>query len=299
MHRLIRRQEVVVGGVDSITDPVALAHHLVDLQGYTEEFVYTSHLRTSSLHSVCIRERILGLRSDALRTSRVGRDLAIIFEKGNFYHHLCQDTPLVFGDKRVGWWKCQACGGKYFGRPPRQHCKQCNAKPSVFRYSEHSMMLNDPVYITGHPDLFLEVEKADIRVAEIKSLDIDEFVGLRMPKADNAIQLLSYMEYLQHDRTLPIKPSPTKGLLVYFAKRGKKDIFPIKIFHVTKATHGHLLNPVVRDLTNFKRAVDDESYLPSVDRTCLQSGFNTYKARSCQVRDLCMQAVQQEALNGR
>ena len=287
LRRIVRspsRREIIQTGIDAITDPVQLAHALTNLEAQREELEYSRYLRVSSLYTVCVRERLLGLRNDVLKTKWISRDTVLLFEKGNYYHDLVQNTSLIFDRARIGWWECMACNFRRFGRPPTKPCR-CGARKEAIRHKEHHLEIDDPFNVSGHQDLFLEVGGGDIRVLDVKSLDIDEMVKMISPKPENVYQVQGYMEFGQYDKNLPIKPNRNRGLLLYFAKRSRKGVFPIKMFHVVRQQV--VVDAMTRDLNDFRRGLEDISFLPPPKDKCKDSAWNNYEARSCGALEFC------------
>jgi hypothetical protein len=129
------------------------------------------------LHDVSVRERVLGYRSHAFFKRAINANLHLTFALGHAIHDYLQNTVVNFGDKRFGWWKCAACGHKYFGRFPKHDCGGCKAPKKAIRYEEHSIKMEDPFRTTGHIDSFMEVEPSSIRVVDFKTKNNDRQGG--------------------------------------------------------------------------------------------------------------------------
>jgi hypothetical protein len=290
MSRIVRMRESL-HAVDSIADPLQLGHALCALQSETEEHIYHQYIRGSSASKICIRDRILGWRNNLLKTNRISVSERLIYDVGNAYHRWMQNSPVYFGDRRVGWWKCLYCKNRYFGKAPKQKCS-CGMSPEGIIYDEHEMVLNgDPAYVGGHPDMFLEIENNDIRVAEIKSMKGDEWKTLKFPLAENVFQLHTYFCFLPYDSNLPIRVNHLRGFLFYVNKNPGRE-FPIKAFNIVRQET--IVQTIMSDMLSHKRGIEDETYIPPVEQACLSSSWSNYRAKSCPSLHLCRQSTAKE-----
>ena len=276
-----------VGGasIDHVTDPVMLAHQLLTIPSGAEKHEYARKLRISSISDVCVREVLLGIRNgvSSKRFTNVG--LQVTFDIGHAFHEFIQNSQEYLGRKKVGWWRCSACGVKYFGRYPVQRCSSCNAYPEAFRHEEHSLSLPEEIPVSGHPDDFLEIAPGDIRVVDYKSLSGDEFKKLTAPKAEHIIQVTGYMEYLQYDLKLPAKINSRRGLLIYMSKQHVAQQFPFKVFHVDRQqSYVDIIKAKVADL---QQGLKDQNFLPTLNNRCELSEFTDSRSRQCPVHDIC------------
>jgi len=288
MNRIIRPR-MIRAPIDDITDPIVLGHALTGLGSHSEKFKYSKYVRVSSFHDVCIRERVLGWRHNLLLTERTSISDHMLYDKGNAYHEWLQNDPKYFGDRRIGWWRCLACKEKRFGRPPTKKCKHCGAHPEAIKYEEHEMKIVDPFYVSGHPDMMLEVQINDIRVAEIKSMKSEQFEKLRTPLAANVMQLVGYMTYMPFDKSLPIRVNSESGLLVYVSKKEMSESYPLKAFHIHRQPA--MVRTMAVELAFHKKGVEDDQFVPDLYSTCLQTEWKTWKARKCPCLELCVAAT--------
>lgn len=148
------------------------------------------------------------------------------------------------------------------------------------------MKLDDPK-VTGHPDMLYALTMEEIRVLELKTLNGDEFKALERPKAEHVFQVIGYMHYLPKDKTLPIKINPNKGLIWYFSKQMTKASLPFKAFHISK--DAITVRALETTLEQFTRGIQEADYLPEPLAACRQSGWKTYRARSCPLTELCQE----------
>ena len=274
-------------GIDTISNPQLLAHQLLRLDFPEEAHLYSRRLRLSNIADSCVRERLLGLRNSVMVKSVVDMRLRVTFDLGNGIHEFLQNHPGYFGKQRLGWWRCGACGHGVFGRRPAKSCKICKALPEASRYAEHSLSLPEDIPVSGHPDNFLEVAPGDIRIMDFKSITGEEFKRLSAPRHEHAMQVNGYMEYIQYDKTLPVKINPNRGLVLYVSKNHIADSLPFKAFHVERTAP---LIQFIRDkVADFKKGLEDEEFLPHPLTRCSASNFQSSVAKVCPVVSFCSQ----------
>lgn len=277
----------VATGVDLITNPQRLAHQLLRLDSLVEENRYMRRLRLSNIADVCVREQLLGLRNDVIFKGVVDISLRVTFDLGSGIHDFLQNGANYLGENRLGWWRCSACGRKIFGRRPTAHCHKCTALPGAFRYQEHALRLPEGIPVSGHPDNFLEVAPGDIRIVDFKSINGEEFERLTAPKAEHAMQVNGYMEYIQYDDTLPVRIHRNKGFVLYVSKKHMPKSLPFKMFHVER--NPAFIQVIHSKVADFTKGLEDESFLPAPSTKCLAAHFQSGRARTCPVVALCSQ----------
>ncbi len=273
--------------IDSIENPFRLATALLTYKhlSRTEVRKYPPYLRCSTIHSVCVREQILGWRLDKQVRSHVDSSLQMTFDIGNAVHFYIQNSKQYFGDKQIGYFECMACGHVVFGRKGRlQPCQNCKAHQRAFFYKEHHMSIRKPFRLSGHQDLFLEVSLGDVRIADIKTLKTDLWKKLEEPYADHKIQVHGYMIGAEYDTKFPIKVRSDRALLIYVPKEMVKGL-PFKAFHVRR--DDSIVSMIVDELELFRDAYNDESIIPPLHQLCERSEFGNYQSRSCPVLNEC------------
>lgn len=267
-----------------IDDPVKMAVSVVPL-GVSERRDSIGPPRASSLYDACMRMHVLGVKLNRSRKEVVGLSGRIIFGYGNAVHYWIQNSPDFFGDNRIGWWRCSACGKvRYFGKPPKKPCKSCGASVQATIYHEHRILINDPWQISGHPDLFL-LKDGVLRVVELKTMNGSEFAGLVVPKIEHQWQIQAYMSGC--GGTLP-KTAPefdnSKGYVVYISKLVRPGEFPIKFFTVHRDEA--LLSRVREKVGLYEKGIK-EGKLPPMLPAC-QRNPQGYKTRNCPVARDCL-----------
>jgi len=283
-----------VGGrleLDSITNPNALTWKLMHVGGMSDS-EYATRIRASSIGKVCVRELLLGWRNDLNRKERLSLPQRVTFDIGNAVHYFLQNSPgdTYFGERRIGWWECTACGHRRFGRPPKNKCKKCRAYKKAIVYREHEILMDSPWRASGHIDMLLEVAKGRFRVADFKTMAADRFKDLKRPVGDHILQVVAYLMLLEHDTDgLPVKVDTDRAFLMYISKGHSVKELPIKTFVVERA---EIFEKVVVDkFESFTRGFHDSSYLPDVSQECSDSNFTCWTAKSCAAVGLCRQLV--------
>lgn len=268
---------------DTEGDTAALASHFSNFASQEEERLIGKP-RASGLYSACIRKHVLGTLFNRKEKSYVSFKDKILFGYGNAIHYWLQNTPDIFGDRRLGWWECSACKKTVkFGRfPERETCK-CGAHRDAFVYREHVLQEE---FFSGHPDMFLDCGDGIARVAEFKSINGSDFENLTVPLINNVWQLSSYMDRCSRDKSLPIRIDGSKGYLFYITKRLKKEVFPLKGFVVKRDPD--LLSRINQKIDQYAKAIKSRSLdqLPELDMAC-QRNPQSYQARNCAVQYEC------------
>lgn len=269
------------------TDPSVLASMTVRLSPDMDT-VKIRKPRASSLYKACMRMHVLATRFKKSKKSVVGLKSKLTYGFGNAIHGWVQNTPDIFGDRRLGWWQCLACGKiMYFGTPPKKACRHCGAHQRAARYFEHFMDLSDPYPATSHADLFIKHSSGVNRVIELKTISGDQFPKLKSPVIDHVWQLVLSMWGSNFDKNLPIKVDRKLGYVIYFSKKEHADMFPIKMFPVP--AEPALVRRIKKKLVLYREGMADfPKSLPPPDSTCAKSNFTNYKSRSCPTRKECL-----------
>jgi hypothetical protein len=289
--RLIRKR-IPADSIDLVTDPEELAKYITFAKVEVARLQYPSHCRISKLYDGCMRELVLGNRYELGFSERVTLGKRFMFDKGHAYHRYLQNDPYYFGNNRVGWWSCLACGHARFGLPPTKSCPACNARAKATVYKEHEVRLDAPFRVSGHPDMFLRIGKGDIRTVEIKSIKHEFFEKLKKPMAEHVHQVTGYMVILQHDSTLPVRINPDRGILVYVTKGSPMKNFPMKAFHVKREQY--VVDTITSDLTSFTEGVRNAAYTPAPLSICVDGNWLGSTARRCGISGICKEEFLKE-----
>jgi hypothetical protein len=238
--------------------------------------------RASSLYSACIRQLVLAKGQED--TERISLAERITFGIGDAVHHWAQNTPFLFGDNRVGWWRCMNCGKiRTFGRPPVKPCRHCGAPHTAAIYHEHSAVAPDPYQGTGHPDLFIRKSKM-LRLVELKTIAADGFTALTSPKIEHVWQLQFYMWACSQDSRLPKQPDGRVGYICYLSKGHLRQSLPCKMFILER--DDNIIKEIQAKLAAYQDAFSKD-VLPECESECVRKEFACYRARDCGVMERC------------
>jgi hypothetical protein len=273
--------------LDDILNPALLAHQVLNLDSLAEDYEYPRKLRLSSIADVCVREQLLGLRNGIKRKDISTISWRVTYDIGNALHAFLQNGVNYLGSKRLGWWRCSACGHKFFGKVPAQNCRQCGALSEAIRYMEHTLSLSDDIPVSGHPDMFMEVSPGDIRVVDFKTINGDDFDRLTAPNHDHIMQVNGYMEYLQMDDSIPVSINKDSGFVLYISKKHAAKSLPFKMFHIERTPI--FLEAIQEKVENFKHGLADDKYLPPPNSKCSIVNYRSGRGKSCPVSALCSQ----------
>lgn len=271
-------------GVSS--DPVRNAMRLIHFYKTDSDYSgYDGYMRASTIAVACPREEYLGYKYNLVRRDMAASDpsLRVVFDIGTAVHKFIQNNRSYFGDSRIGWWKCLACGSKVFGRMiDSMSCERCGAGISAIEYHEHSFRLDSPVRVSGHVDMLVDFGGA-VRILDIKTIDRDAFLDLDTPHHNNVLQVICYMNYINMSG-IPVKVAEDYALLLYVSKGYTKNSFPMKCFVVKNDEF--LFRSVEAKLKAFTDAVN-YGILPKPMDECVRSDFSVYRAKVCPASDVC------------
>lgn len=244
--------------------------------------------RASNLYDDCMRKRVLGVKSMARSQQWTNFSDRVTFGIGGALHYWVQNTPDVLGHRRIGWWECMACGFTVaFGRRPSYRCPKCKAKNKALEYREHSLNLRSPFYVTGHPDMFVEMVSGSIRVLEIKSMVGSQFQSLASPMISHQWQIQTYMwACSKKEGGLPIPVDPNYGYMMYISKKHTTGSLPVKVFLVQRDEA--LLLRVKKKLLQYKNGIENyPQCLPDLAADCARTSWTNWRAKNCPVLSQC------------
>ncbi len=287
-------KDVSLSQIEKTGDPEALAISFSDFKTERETQA-VAQPRASSLYDACMRKHVIGTIQGLDEPQWISIRTKIVYGIGNAIHDLIQNTGILFGDRRYGWWFCGACRRvRYFGAPPKKPCEKCKAHQDATVYREHYLNLKKPLFVTGHPDMFFRpVHIKRLRIVELKTIEGDEFDKLRSPLAAHEWQLHTYLWAISFDKTIPMEVDISVGYIVYVTKRTRKEIFPVKIFPIISNTD--LLKRIKAKLTLYKDGlIVYPKNLPGPVEDCVRSRFEGYRAKQC----VALKECKKYAING-
>jgi len=264
-------------------DPTDLAIGFTELSRKREDFYGLP--RMSGLYDMCIREYILGHRLRRKKVQYIDASLSIVFDIGHAIHSIVQNSDRYFKGMKMGYWKCLSC---------EHDTSVVNLRPAVcpichkdrMEYKEVDLKIPG---LTAHPDLFLKLPQTEkARVAEIKTMKKDQFLGLLAPLPENVYQMTGYV-YMAN-KTGIIDVDTETGYLVYVSKEhpGTKT-FPIKIFKVKPEPvyTKDIEEKVFQYLNYYDPETRTVKGLPLPIDACKNTHWNGYRSKSCPVLKEC------------
>ena len=272
-------------------DPELITRDFVSAKSRMQVRKLPRYPRASSLYKDCMRQLVFLNKCEIEEKDYVGFSNTVIFDIGNSVHFWAQNTKaFISDDLRCGFWKCRACGyTTVFTKVVKTSCPVCGAKSKAFEYKEYSLKLESPLFVTGHPDMFVEKPIGNFRVLELKTIDSAAFDKLKAPLIEHLWQIQTYMWGLEKDRLSDsIKFDSKYGYIMYVSKGLKMKSAPIKTFLVTRDKI--ILRDILNKLTAFKKGFVN-NILPEPYSPCIDSGFSTYLAKNCPVLNFCKKAL--------
>ena len=253
--------------------------------------------RASSIDKACMRMHVLLSKSNIPKKEYLGFGDRLTFAWGDAFHIMAQNTNVVLkAQYRRGWWRCMSCNTILgFGASPNKdyRCKKCNSRREAIIYHEHSMVVDDPFYLTGHPDMFVEFgQKGLLTITEFKTMAGHMFKKLDKPLAEHVCQITSYMMGGDKDvSTLKIPPmykiNTEYAIIIYITKEAiAKGTKPFKAFRVrrNKIFEGMLLEK----LQAFKMGYENyPNNIPEPESLCSHNKFQSSISKDCPALAQC------------
>lgn len=253
--------------------------------------------RASSIDKACMRMHVLMSKYQGMhKKESLDFNSRLTFAWGDALHSMIQNTEVVIRDSiKRGWWRCRACNTVLgFGRSPRRDfkCTKCGASREAMIYHEHFLEVRDPFYLTGHPDIFLELQENVLTVGELKSINKESFKRLEKPTGEHILQATSYL--LGIDKNVSGLQIPKKYkmntdyfVVIYVSKEAlDRKTKAYKIFMVRR-------NPIFEGIVSekllaFKQGYDNfPDQLPECDPLCTHNQFSTSISRDCPALQQC------------
>ena len=247
--------------------------------------------RASSIDKACMRMHVLMAHNQGMRRKEsLDFNSRLTFAWGDALHSMIQNTEVVIRDViKRGWWRCTSCNTVLgFGRSPNKEfvCGKCGALREAIVYHEHFMNVKDPFYLTGHPDIFLELQKGILTVGELKSINKDSFKRLEKPLGEHVLQATSYLMGIDKSVSglkIPEKYSLNTDyfIVIYVSKEAlDRKTRAYKVFSVRR-------NPIFEGIVSEKLFAFKDGYdnfpekLPECDAVCIHNQFTTSVSKDC------------------
>jgi hypothetical protein len=268
-------------------DPELITRDFVSVKSRLYVKKLPRYPRASSLYKTCMRQLVLLNNYNIEEKEYVGFSNTVIFDIGKSVHYWAQNTKaFISDDLRSGFWKCRSCGyTTIFTKVVKINCPICGAKSKAFEYKEYSLKLESPLFVTGHPDMFVEKPAGNFRVLELKTIDAAAFDKLKAPMIEHLWQIQTYMWGIAKDKLASeIKFDSKYGYIMYISKGLKMRSTPVKTFLVSRDKV--IIRDIINKLTEFKKGYKNKE-LPPIHNSCFDSGFSTYLAKNCPVLNFC------------
>ena len=272
-------------------DPETITREFVDVKSRVQIRKLPRYPRASSIYKDCMRQLVLLNLKGIEEKEYVGFSQNVVFNIGNSVHYWAQNTKaLVSDDLKSGFWRCRACGyTTVFTKVVKINCPVCGAQHKAFEYQEYSLKITSPVFVTGHPDMFVEKPVSNFRVMEFKTINSKDFDDLKAPLIEHQWQLQTYMWGIGKDKLAKeIQFDPKYGYIMYISKIFKRNSSPVKTFVVKKDKT--VLNEIMKKLTAFKKGLSTKIPPAPLDQ-CIDSNFCAYTAKNCAVLEYCKKSL--------
>ena len=240
-------------------------------------------MRLSEVDDLCPREWVIGHLTDNPRMDTHHFSTVCMMDMGSSLHHWIQNSPVYFGERLLGYWRCLACNNiRRFGVRPTEPCEVCNALPAATQYEEWMCRMEKPYRVVMKLDAILRMSQNVYRFGDIKTTGKEVLA----PAGKDVAQLVGYMffyQFVPEEKKLPVPIDTSCGYLFYFTK-----IFnvraPVKTFAVRP--NQTLCNALQAKAEYFTIGVD-EGILPPPINVCLGTAFTGTRARSCAQCSAC------------
>lgn len=267
--------------VEKTGDPELITREFISVKSTIDKKKLPRYPRASALYHDCMRQLVLINRYEIQDTKYNKFHQNIVFSIGNAVHFWAQNTQSFIDSRyRRGLWKCRSCEFiSEFSSTMMTRCPVCAAKKTSFEYYEYPLKLEAPLFLTGHPDMFVEKPIDNYRVVEFKTINGTDFDKLLAPLIEHVWQIHSYMWGLSKDPTFKNLNFDKKiGYIMYISKDMKINSSPVKTFivHRDPAIEKDILNK----LKTFKEGFLGGD-LPAPCDTCVNSQYSVYQAKNC------------------
>lgn len=253
--------------------------------------------RASSIDRACMRMHVLMSKASGKKvTEKITCGNRLTFDWGDAFHEKAQNSNMLIKAKyRRGWWRCTACNTILgFGSPPNKEfrCPHCNARREAILYHEHNIKIVKNWYLTGHPDMFVELEPGILTIVEFKTKAGDLFKKLEKPDGEHVLQLTSYLISVADDESTLRIPKKYKfntawAIIIYVSKVAlAPTVSPLKVYKVKR---NPLFEGTIKEkLLSFKKGFDNfPNDLPECEPICAANSFQSGASKDCPAVAMC------------
>lgn len=273
--------------IEKTGDPELITREFISVKSTADKKTLPRYPRASALYNDCMRQLVLINKYEIVDTKYNKFHQNVVFNIGNAVHFWAQNTKSFISDNyRRGLWKCRSCGFiTEFSGIVVTKCPACSARKTSFEYYEYPLKLENPLYLTGHPDMFVEKPLDNYRIVEFKTINGTDFDKLRAPLIEHIWQIHAYMWGLSKDKLFKMLPFDKKvGYIMYISKDMKVNSSPVKTFVVQRDTS--IEKEIISKLKEFKDGYSGGE-LPKPCEACVSSLFSSYTAKNCPALPYC------------
>lgn len=268
-------------------DPELLTREFISVKSTVDKKKLPRYPRASAIYNDCMRQLVLINKYEIQDIKYNKFHQNVVFSIGNAVHSWAQNTnSFIDVSFRRGLWKCRSCGFvSEFSASIATKCPVCAARKTSFEYYEYPLKLETPLFMTGHPDMFVEKPQDNFRIVEFKTMSGALFDKLKAPLIEHVWQVHAYMWGLSKDTFFKTIPFDKKyGYIMYISKDMKVNSSPVKTFLVQREPS------VEKEILNKLKAFK-EGYLggvlPEPCDTCTSSEFSGYFTKNCPAENIC------------
>lgn len=272
---------------EEIGDPELITRDFISIKSIADKKKLPRYPRASALYTDCMRKLVLINKHQIQDVVYNKFHQNIVFSIGNAVHSWAQNTKdFISDDFRRGFWRCRACGHiSKFSAKINSPCPECSAKKAAFEYFEYPLKLEKPLYMTGHPDMFVEKPENNFRIMEFKTINGSDFDKLKAPLIEHVWQIHAYMWGINKDRLgKSIRFDKTHGYIMYISKDMKINNSPVKTFIIKREPS--IERAIISKLKEFKEGYEKD-IIPPPCNGCLDSSFLSYTSKNCPAVNFC------------
>jgi hypothetical protein len=240
----------------------------------------------------CAREHsIYSVVNVTMPDEFVGTAMSITFDIGRFIQSQINNNWLV--EYMVGDWVCSCCRMRYKDcKKPKVLCAKCGQNKWIY---DEINIISDVSGISGGLDVLLDFGTGKFTIAEIKSLDKDQFKELKAPKAEHRERTNLYMQLVKESSQEIAKYIDSSQAIILYVSKSFGFLDPdIKGYEFADAPFSPfkefkiLSEPAkVQHLTKLGKSVKDfrEGKTPIPAKIC--TGITDKRAAKCCCKAAC------------
>lgn len=189
----------------------------------------SEYIHVSTLIDYCARREALAFTNKMMgvgkRTRRAMAGERIVWAMGRAVEAHVR-TQFIEGTQRkgiIGAWSCKCGQQTNTGYFRKTLCQRCGNEANI--YGEKTLR-DDELKIAGNPDLLYDMPNGNVRVVEIKSMNVTQFKELTSPLPFHVLQAACYQRLLEVNGH-----TPDPELTIFYACKDFQPK-PYKEYHV-------------------------------------------------------------------